>query len=94
MDLNEIWHEYESLYEVYRKCRFLKNSLPVRGYRRFTLKNIDFCPGVFSETARAFRDCRSVDCLLNRCSFVRRRDFRSFQEVIEKIENFKLSLSN
>ena len=52
MDLNEIWHEYESLYEVYRKCRFSKNSLPVRSYRRFTLKNIDFCPGVFSETAR------------------------------------------
>ena len=49
MDLNEIWHKYESLYEVYRKCRF---SLPVRSYRRFTLKNIDFCPGVFSETAR------------------------------------------
>ena len=52
MNLNEIWHEYESLYEVFRKCRFSENSLPVRGYRRFTFKNIDFCPGEFTETDR------------------------------------------
>ena len=52
MDLNEIWHLCGSVYEVYRKLCFSKNSLPVRKYRWFSLKNIDFCLRVFSETAK------------------------------------------
>ena len=98
MDLNEIWHEYESLYEVYRKCRFSKNSLPVRSYRRFTFKNIDFCPGVFSETARdnwvklsGIVDLSSLWLLVVTGSDRKNRKFQTFSFKLKPIPLYKVS---